>query len=105
MGDIVEEVSSVVLRFAPVEFVFILQPNDQFIHEGLGEACHTVVLAHLSQKNNHPEVARMAAEVALHRRGRTEVQLELTSADGTGWIAVGARPAQPSGPMRQLRLF
>ncbi len=77
----------------------------RYLGSGLGEACRTVVLAHLSQTNNHPEVARMTAEVALRRRGRTEVQLELTSADGTGWISVGARPAETSGPRRQLRLF
>jgi phosphoribosyl 1,2-cyclic phosphodiesterase len=77
----------------------------RYLGSGLGEACRTLVLAHLSQTNNHPEVARMTAEVALRRRGRTEVQLELTSADGTGWIAVGARQADPRGPMRQLRLF
>jgi len=77
----------------------------RYLGSGLGEACRTVVLAHLSQTNNHPEAARMTAEVALRRRGRTEVQLELTSADGTGWISVGARPAETSGPRRQLRLF
>ena len=77
----------------------------RYLGSGLGETCRTVVLAHLSQKNNHPEVARMAAEVALRRRGRTEVQLELTSPEGTGWICVGVpRPAAPE-PLGQLRLF
>ena len=77
----------------------------RYLGSGLGEACRTVVLGHLSQTNNHPEVARMAAEVALRRRGRTEVHLELTSADGTGWIPVGAPRPEASGPLRQLRLF
>jgi len=90
----------------------ILSPNGhlsngdvaRFLAEGLGEACHRVVLAHLSQKNNHPELARMAAEQALRRRGRTAVQLELTGPEGTDWIEVGrARP--PADRRGQLRLF
>lgn len=75
----------------------------RYLGEGLGESCRTVVLAHLSQKNNHPEVARMAAEQALRRRGRTEVRLELTGPDGTDWIAVGRSP-NGNGP-DQLRLW
>jgi hypothetical protein len=48
---------------------------------------------------------RMAAETALRRRGRTEVRLELASADGTGWMEVAAAAdGAPRGP-RQLRLF
>lgn len=77
----------------------------RYLGSNLGESCRTVVLAHLSQKNNHPEVARMAAEVALRRRGRTEVQLELTSPEGTDWITVSAPRPETTGPMRQLRLF
>lgn len=77
----------------------------RYLAEGLGEACRSVVLAHLSQKNNHPEVVRMVAETALRRRGRTEVQLTLTGPEGTEWIAVG-RPKSGSGAgTRQLRLF
>ena len=75
----------------------------RYLGSGLGEACRTVVLAHLSQKNNHPEVAHEAAE-ALRRRGRTEVQLELTSAEGTEWIAVSV-PRVPGNGSRQLRLW
>jgi len=74
-----------------------------YLGRGLGESCRRVVLAHLSQKNNHPEVARMSAESALRRLGRTEVQLEITGPEGTGWFAV-ARPASGRGP-QQLRLF
>jgi phosphoribosyl 1,2-cyclic phosphodiesterase len=77
----------------------------RFLAEGLGETCRTVVLAHLSQKNNHPELARMAAEEALRRRGRTEVQLSLTGPEGTGWTEVSRpRPEPEKGP-GQLRLF
>jgi phosphoribosyl 1,2-cyclic phosphodiesterase len=76
----------------------------RFLGDGLGEACRAVVLAHLSQKNNHPELARRAAEQALRRRGRTEVRLALTGPEGTGWIGVGAaRPASRGNG--QLRLF
>ena len=77
----------------------------RYLGSALGETCRTIVLAHLSQKNNHPEVARMAAEVALRRRGRTEVQLELTSPEGTGWICVGVPRPEANAPSRQLRLF
>lgn len=77
----------------------------RFLAEGMGETCRTVVLAHLSQKNNHPELARMAADQALRRRGRTEVQLSLTGPDGTDWTEVSRpRPEPEKGP-GQLRLF
>ena len=76
----------------------------RYLGQGLGESCRTVVLAHLSQKNNHPEVAHLCASEALRRRGRTEVRLELTGAEGTEWIDVSrARP--PENGSRQLRLW
>jgi phosphoribosyl 1,2-cyclic phosphodiesterase len=76
----------------------------RYLAHGLGESCRTVVLAHLSQNSNHPELARRAAEEALARRGRTEVRVEVTGPDGTGWIAVPNASAPDGGP-RQLRLF
>lgn len=77
----------------------------RYLAQGLGESCRTVVLAHLSRTNNHPEVVRMAAESSLRRRGRTEVRLEITGPEGTGWIEVGrASSAPPKGP-QQLRLW
>jgi phosphoribosyl 1,2-cyclic phosphodiesterase len=75
----------------------------RYLALGLGESCRTVVLAHVSQSNNHPEVVRMSAEEALRRRGRTEVRLEITAAEGTDWISVGS-PVERRGPA-QLRLF
>jgi phosphoribosyl 1,2-cyclic phosphodiesterase len=75
----------------------------RFLGTGLSETCRTVVLAHLSQKNNHPELARMAGEQALLRRGRSEVQLTLTGPEGTEWIEV-TRP-KPRPERGQLRLF
>lgn len=76
----------------------------RFLADGLGDACRTVVLAHLSQNNNHPELARMAAEEALRRRGRTEVRLVLTGPEGTSWIDVSPR-LRPEKQPGQLRLF
>ena len=75
----------------------------RYLARGLGASCRTVVLAHLSEKNNHPEVARMWAESALQRGGHREVRLEITRRDGTGWIDVGPT-RQPRGG-RQLRLW
>jgi phosphoribosyl 1,2-cyclic phosphodiesterase len=77
----------------------------RYVTGGLGEACRTLVLAHLSQNNNHPELARMCAEAALRRRGRTEVRLVVTGPQGTDWIDVRP-PDRPGlkGPT-QLRLF
>ncbi len=77
----------------------------RYLGQGLGESCRTVVLAHLSRRNNHPEVARMSAEVALARRGRSEVQIEICEREGTGWLQVAEEPEPvPVGP-RQMRLF
>lgn len=77
----------------------------RYLADGLGASCRTVVLAHLSQKNNHPELVHMAAERALHARGRSEVRLVLTSAEGTEWIDVRPQPPRAACEQRQLRLF
>jgi phosphoribosyl 1,2-cyclic phosphodiesterase len=45
-----------------------------------GEADH-VLLAHLSEKNNHPEIARQEAALALRDRGFSDVRLTVTSQD------------------------
>jgi phosphoribosyl 1,2-cyclic phosphodiesterase len=50
---------------------------------GLPLECRTVVLAHLSRTNNHPELARMAAERALAASGRDNVRLTLAEPEGT----------------------
>jgi phosphoribosyl 1,2-cyclic phosphodiesterase len=76
----------------------------RYLADGLGETTTTVVLAHISQKNNHPELARMTAEEALRRRGRTEVRLELCEPEGTDWIPVGLTRSEPARK-GQLRLF
>jgi phosphoribosyl 1,2-cyclic phosphodiesterase len=76
----------------------------RYLAQGLGEGCRTVVLAHLSQNNNHPELVRMTAEQALQRRGRSEVKVELTTSEGTGWLDATPPPGAPR-TARQLRLF
>ena len=75
-----------------------------YLDRGLGPSCRTVVLAHLSRTNNHPELARLAAEAALRRRGRTEVRLEVTGEEGTEWMALVPPPPASRRP-QQLRLF
>jgi phosphoribosyl 1,2-cyclic phosphodiesterase len=53
----------------------------RFIREQYdGEADH-VVLAHLSSKNNHPEIARQESALALRDRGLGRVRLTITSQD------------------------
>jgi phosphoribosyl 1,2-cyclic phosphodiesterase len=77
----------------------------RLLEKGLGEACRRVVLAHLSRKNNHPELALQAAEEALGRAGRRDVEVELAAPLGTGWIALRG-PREAAGRHGgQLRLF
>jgi phosphoribosyl 1,2-cyclic phosphodiesterase len=76
----------------------------RYLATHLPDSCETVVLAHLSQKNNHPEVALMGAEAALERRGLPEVRIEMSAREGTDWIPVGKRAGrQPLAD--QLTLF
>jgi phosphoribosyl 1,2-cyclic phosphodiesterase len=77
----------------------------RYLEHGLGEGCRKVVLAHLSQKNNHPELALFAAEEALRRGGRREVDLTLAAAEGTGWVSVRSGRGRRSAEAGQLRLF
>jgi len=75
----------------------------RYLARGLGASCRTVVLAHLSEKNNHPDVAKMWAEAALRRGGHHDVRLEVTRREGTGWIEVA--PIRTHGDGHQLKLF
>ena len=75
-----------------------------YLEKSLPETCEAVVLAHLSRKNNHPEVARMTAETALRRRGRDDLRLEMTGPDGTDWIEARTS-ARPTPELGQMRLF
>jgi len=76
----------------------------RLLEKGLGDGCREVVLAHLSRKNNHPELALLAAEEALSRAGRRDVRVRLAAREGTDWIAV--RPTRARAAQRtQLRLF
>jgi phosphoribosyl 1,2-cyclic phosphodiesterase len=49
-----------------------------------GKELHTLVLAHLSQKNNRPELALEAARGALERIGRLDVRLIVASQHEVG---------------------
>ncbi len=53
----------------------------RFLREQYDGEAETVVLAHLSSKNNHPEVARHEALRALRCRGLASTRLEVTSQD------------------------
>jgi phosphoribosyl 1,2-cyclic phosphodiesterase len=77
----------------------------RLLERGLGEACRHLVLAHLSRRNNHPELALLAAEEALARAGRRGVRLTVAGAADSDWIVV--RPPRPSdgAAHRQMRLF
>jgi len=77
----------------------------RYLATGLGPDCRTVVLAHLSQKNNHPELARGTAEEALRRSRRSGVRVELSGEEGTGWIRVAATRGSRAAASAQMRLF
>jgi phosphoribosyl 1,2-cyclic phosphodiesterase len=46
-----------------------------------GPELHTLVLAHLSSKNNRPDLARQAAENKLQELGRSNVRVLLAEQD------------------------
>jgi hypothetical protein len=64
-----------------------------------------VILAHLSQKNNHPDLALITAEEALQRAGRRDTSVTLATAAGTGWVRVHAGAEALDSEAGQLRLF
>jgi phosphoribosyl 1,2-cyclic phosphodiesterase len=53
----------------------------RFIREQYDGTAEHVVLAHLSAKNNHPEIARQEAAGALRDRGLSTARLTITSQD------------------------
>jgi phosphoribosyl 1,2-cyclic phosphodiesterase len=75
----------------------------RYLATALPSVCEDVVLAHLSQKNNHPELVEMSAETALAQAGRDDVRLTITTREGTGWVNVGPRPKRAA--RAQMRLF
>jgi phosphoribosyl 1,2-cyclic phosphodiesterase len=75
----------------------------KYLATQLGDACRQLVLAHLSEKNNHAELAHMSADSALKRRGRGEVKVDLTGREGTGWVDLPPTSVPADG--NQLRLF
>ena len=66
-----------------------------FLEHDFDAAAQTFVLAHLSENNNSPEVARLAAEQALERR-RARFPLSIASAPE---LLVTSRRA-PLAPIR-----
>jgi phosphoribosyl 1,2-cyclic phosphodiesterase len=53
----------------------------RFIREQFDGMAEYVLLAHLSERNNHPEIARQEAAQALRYRGLSKAKLEVTSQD------------------------
>jgi len=51
------------------------------IKHTVGERCRCVVLAHISEKNNTPELARASARRALHATGRDDIELKVARYD------------------------
>jgi phosphoribosyl 1,2-cyclic phosphodiesterase len=77
----------------------------RFLRRDLGPECRTVILAHLSRTNNHPEVARMEAERALAQAGRSDVELHVARPEGTDWIELGRPEKEPVAASAQLTLW
>ena len=77
----------------------------RYLERDIGEECRQVILAHLSQKNNHPDLALLAAEEALQRGGRAETSITLATAAGTEWVRVHAEAEALVSDAGQLRLF
>ena len=50
-----------------------------FLREEFDREARVLVLAHLSQQNNHPEIARMAAAAALEAQSARETKLAVSS--------------------------
>lgn len=75
-----------------------------YLERGGSPSCRNLVLAHLSENNNHPELALRAASEGLHRAGRRGVSVEVADARGTQWVSV--TPAErPRRSPTQARLF
>ena len=84
----------------------------QLLVDGASGRLRHLVLAHLSEQNNRPELAREVAEAALHRAGlnspgrrRVEVTVAMqhtptgpVRATATAPVATPSRPARPARP-------
>jgi phosphoribosyl 1,2-cyclic phosphodiesterase len=53
----------------------------EFLREGFDREARVLVLAHLSQQNNHPEIARLEAAAALEAQSARETKLAVSSQD------------------------
>ncbi|MBN2368871.1 MAG: MBL fold metallo-hydrolase [Vicinamibacteria bacterium] len=77
----------------------------RFVRNHLGPDCRALVLAHLSESNNHPEVVRLALAPALAEIGRSDLRVEIAARRGEGeWIEVAPR-RDCQAPDAQLTLW
>jgi phosphoribosyl 1,2-cyclic phosphodiesterase len=77
----------------------------RFVARSLGRGCRSLILAHLSETNNHPDVARMTIEPALRAVGGDKVRLVIAERSGSDWVEAGpVRQGSTEGPT-QLPLF
>jgi phosphoribosyl 1,2-cyclic phosphodiesterase len=53
----------------------------EFLREEFDREARLLVLAHLSQQNNHPEIARLEAAAALEAQSARETKLAVSSQD------------------------
>lgn len=53
--------------------------NDFLTSDEFDREARVIVLAHLSQQNNHPEIARLAASMSLESKNSTEMRLTVAS--------------------------
>jgi phosphoribosyl 1,2-cyclic phosphodiesterase len=75
----------------------------RFVKRHLGEACGTLVLAHLSETNNNPDVARYSVEPVLREIGISALRLEVAPRLGGDWIEIVAhRKEAPDKPQLTL---
>jgi phosphoribosyl 1,2-cyclic phosphodiesterase len=93
------------------------------LRRGAGDRLRHVVLAHLSEENNQPHLAREAAATALHDIGRSDVQISIASQQSplpplevplqqpqlrpkrTRHAAAAPKGIEPARPPRQMALF
>jgi phosphoribosyl 1,2-cyclic phosphodiesterase len=77
----------------------------RFVKNHLGSGCRTLVLAHLSESNNHPDVIRLAMAQALREIGRPDLRIEIAERRGDGgWIEI-VTPRGETTQAEQLTLW
>jgi len=77
----------------------------KFVARSLGRECHSLVLAHLSETNNHPDVVRMTIEPGLDAIAGGRVRLFVAERSGSDWVDAGPVRESSVDRPRQLTLF